>query len=334
MNANQRTIDVTSFGEALVDFLPDAKGPLRDVATFTKVVGGAPANLAVGLARLERRVALHGKVGLDEFGMFLKEAMVREGVETRGLGQTNAAKTGVTFVSLDHSGDRSFLFFREPSADMTIDKDAIDVDLIATSRVFHLGSNLLPEATPRRATMHALGVAREHDCIVSYDPNIRLHLWPHPDEARRHASAVLDYAHVVKLNEEELEFFADGGTLADAWEHVFHPRGVLAVVLTRGSHGAEVITSTTRASAKAPAADIIDTTGAGDGFVAGLWCALFEQALDDAKTVDATDFEALSNTWSASDWNALLRFACQTGTRVCTALGATPGLPKRAELPR
>ncbi|MGM0559327.1 MAG: carbohydrate kinase family protein [Myxococcota bacterium] len=334
MPAHDRTIDVISFGEALVDFLPNTTGPLRDVATFTKVVGGAPANLAVGLARLERRVALHGKVGLDEFGMFLREAMIREGVETRGLGQTNEAKTGVTFVSLEDNGDRSFLFFREPSADMTVDEGDIDVDLISQSRVFHLGSNLLPAAKPRRATMYALEEASRQNCIVSYDPNIRLHLWPHPDEARRHSTEVLDYAHLVKINEEELEFYADGGTLEEAWENIFRPRGVLALVLTRGARGAEVITASTRATAEAPDAKIVDTTGAGDGFVAGLWCAIFERALDDDPSIDARNFEAFLNTWSTENWESLLSFASEAGTHVCTALGATPGLPTRDALSR
>jgi fructokinase len=332
MVTRDRAYDVTSFGEALVDFLPDARGPLRDVATFTKVVGGAPANLALGLARLDRRAALHGKVGLDEFGVFLRETLVREGVETRGLTQTDEAKTGITFVSLDEDGDRSFLFFREPSADMTVDEDDVDEELIAQSRVFQVGSNLLTEARPRKATRRALEHASEHDCIVSYDPNIRLHLWPHPDEARRHVTEALEFAHIVKINEEELEFFADGAPLDQAWETVFAPNDVLAVILTRAGRGAEVITADARTAVEAPSVDVVDTTGAGDGFLAGLWCAIFEQALDEAPNVDARDFEALMRTWSEDRWHSILEFACAAGSHVCTALGATPGLPTRDQL--
>ena len=121
---------VLSYGEALVDFLPDRRGSLADVETFTKTIGGAPANTAVGLARLGCDVGLLGKIGADEFGDYLLDALQREGVDVAGVSQTSEAKTGITFISLDENGDRSFLFFREPSADMTISVDDIDVDVI------------------------------------------------------------------------------------------------------------------------------------------------------------------------------------------------------------
>ena len=112
---------VLSYGEALVDFLPDRAGvPLREVSSFRKTVGGAPANVAVGLARLGCDVALLGKVGADEFGHYLLEELTREGVDVGAMQQTTQAKTGITFISLTAEGDRSFLFFREPSADMTV----------------------------------------------------------------------------------------------------------------------------------------------------------------------------------------------------------------------
>ena len=308
--SSSEKIDVLSFGEALVDFLPDQPGPLQNVGSFERVVGGAPANLTVGLARLDRDAALMGKVGIDQFGAYLMGQLEDEGVEITGITQTEEAKTGLTFVSLDDDGERSFLFYREPSADVVVDEEDVDEQLISRATFFQVGSNLLNEPRPRAATLHALELADEHECIISCDPNIRLHMWPHPDEARRMVLRSLNYAHIVKVNEQEFDFLGDGDTVRGVWENIFHARNVLALIITRGELGAEVITSDLRASADAPRTDVVDTTGAGDGFLSGLLTAMLENGIDDNQPVDATNFEALMRDWDEKDWQRMLETAC------------------------
>lgn len=326
-------LDVLSFGEALVDFLPERRGRLRDVETFRKVVGGAPANLAVGLGRLGRRAALMTKVGDDEFGRYLRQALEADGVDCQAVRPTREAKTGITFVSLDASGDRSFLFFREPSADLTVRPSDVDEATVARSRIFQLGSNLLTEPGPRQATHHALALAGEHGCIVTYDPNVRLHLWPEgPEAARRHALSVCQHAHLVKVNDEELAFLGEGRDAAALFCEVMAPAGVVALVVTHGAGGAEVYCGQTHATVDAPPVDVVDTTGAGDGFMAGLLTALCEQALDPDPTLDAAGIGAALEAWSAEDWQRVLALGCRVGSTVCQSLGATPGLPRRDEL--
>ena len=132
---------IISFGESLVDFLPDRAGtPLRDVETFRKSIGGAPANVAVGVARLGGAIAMMGKVGDDEFGHFLRSALQAEGIDITGLHTTAAAKTGITFISLSADGDRSFLFFREKSAESTMCRDDIDTSVIDRATIFIAGA--------------------------------------------------------------------------------------------------------------------------------------------------------------------------------------------------
>ena len=102
-------MDVISLGEALVDFLPNRRGKrVREVTNWTPCLGGAPANVAVGLSRLGAKSGLVGVTGDDEFGHFLKQGLEREGVDVRHLRQTEEGKTGLGFVSLTHSGERSF----------------------------------------------------------------------------------------------------------------------------------------------------------------------------------------------------------------------------------
>ena len=163
-----KKIEVLSYGEALVDFLPNQGGKLlRDVDTFHKTSGGAPANMAIGLARLGRSVGLMGAVGQDEFGWFLRNHLEREGVDVSGVYMTDEAKTGITFVSLDANGERSFMFFRQPSADTMFKPADINVETIEHCSIFIAGSNLLVTPEVREATFTACCLAFRFPCRLA-----------------------------------------------------------------------------------------------------------------------------------------------------------------------
>ena len=318
---------VLSYGEALVDFLPDRAGvPLRDVETFSRAVGGAPANAAVGLARLGCDVALLGKVGADEFGHFLCAELAREGVDVAGVTQTREAKTGITFISLDAEGDRSFLFFREPSADMTMRRNDIDTDVIDGADIVVAGSNLLTAAAVRDATMFVLEHARASGRFIVLDPNIRPHLWPNPEEMIPTIRAELALADIVKLNEEELAMFApDGDTL---WSEL-RESGARGLIITRASDGARLYRGGGVVEVDAPSAEVKDTTGAGDGFVAGLVCGLIRAS----EAGDAATLRTRVDDFDDVVWHRVLGLGCHVGTTVCTRLGATGALPHAVDIP-
>lgn len=319
---------VLSYGEALVDFLPDRSGvPLRDVETFRKTVGGAPANAAVGLARLGCAVGLLGKVGADEFGHYLLAELAREGVDVAGMRQTREAKTGITFVSLTSSGDRSFLFFREPSADMTIRPADIDTGVIEACTVFVAGSNLLTMPPVREATMLALETARAAGRFVVLDPNVRVHLWPDADEIVPVVRRELEFGDVIKLNEEELALLSPAGA-GPLWSDL-RTAGARALVITRAAEGAEVYWRGGELAVDAPPGEIVDTTGAGDGFVAGLVCGLLRRT----GAADAAELGARVDAFGPDDWRSVLRLGCFVGTSVCEKLGATPALPAASDVP-
>lgn len=329
-------LEVLSYGEALVDFLPEAPGKrLRDVELFMKTSGGAPANAAIGIARLGGRVGLLGKVGDDEFGHFLRDHLERESVDIRGVKMTGEAKTGVAFISLDERGDRSFLFFREPSADMTIRREDIDESVIADTAAVLFGSNLLTKPAVREATFHALEAARTSDVFIAIDPNIRRHLWSSEEDAREQVDRLLGYGDLVKMNEEELAFVSGGSSLEDGarfFEEVLSPQGCSAFVLTLAEHGAGLWTTNFHFSVPAKQVDVLDTTGAGDGFVAALLTGLVMHARADG-TVDGPTLRAALDDWDQERWYGILRFACHVGSSVCTHFGATPALPHSTDIP-
>jgi hypothetical protein len=115
----QQPSKVVCFGELLVDFVPTVGGlPVFDEPCFKAGAGGAPANVAVGICKLGIPAAFIGKVGDDEFGHALANVLKEHGVETRGVRFDAHAPTGLAFISLRSDGERTFIFYRNPSADM------------------------------------------------------------------------------------------------------------------------------------------------------------------------------------------------------------------------
>ena len=185
--------DVVCLGEALVDFLPARRGQrVREVTRWRPCLGGAPANVTVGLARLGATSALVGVTGNDEFGSFLKEGLAREGVDVSGLRQTDEGKTGLGFVSLTEQGERSFTFYRTRAAETFLDSRDTRASkrALSAATVVHAGTNSLVQPKARRAVRRVLEQRFRKGQLVSCDPNLRLHLWPDPSVLRElHSTA-------------------------------------------------------------------------------------------------------------------------------------------------
>ena len=300
------SLDVVSFGEALVDLLPDRRGRLRDCERFEVHSGGAPANVAVGLARLGVRVGFVGVVGDDEFGHLLARKLQAEGVETR-LRFTNRARTGVWFVSVDERGERSFF---TPTGASSADKliDESDVARLPSAHILHCGTSSHIQPDGQAALRRAVRMARQRKMLVSFDPNVRAHLWPDLAELQRLCADVLPFCDVVKLSEDELQLCIGAREPDEALEKL-RAVGVKLACVTLGERGAMARRGDELARVPAPRVEVKDTTGAGDGFVAGL----------------------LSHDPLRAELGSALRFACAVGSRVCTFAGAVAGLPTRAQ---
>ena len=180
--------DVVCFGDLLIDFVPTVTGKgLADAPAFVKAPGGAAANVAVGLVRLGASSAFIGKVGEDPFGRFLAATLAAEGVEVAALRFEPRARTALAFVSLREDGEREFLFYRHPSADMLFRPDEVDTATIAAARIFHFDSISLAAEQPRETALHAAALAQAGGKLISYDVNLRLPLWRDAATAARSA---------------------------------------------------------------------------------------------------------------------------------------------------
>ena len=192
-----------AMGEMLIDFTAQNEEG-GDARFFEKNAGGAPANVAVCAARLGCRSAVVTKLGRDAFGKFLRETLAREGVDDAFVFETDEANTALAFVFLDGNGERDFLFYRNPSADMLLSEADVRAVPIQRGDILHFGSVDLADAPVRGAHRALIGKARSVGAIVSFDPNLRYPLWKSREELLETVRAFLPFADVVKVSEDEL----------------------------------------------------------------------------------------------------------------------------------
>ena len=304
--------DVVTLGELLIDFVPTESGvSLVEAPAFQKAPGGAPANVAAGLAKLGVSCAFLGKVGEDAFGRFLKQTLDGAGVNTNGLVFSDKARTALAFVSLQDDGERDFMFYRHPSADMLYTPEEVDGPAVQHARIFHFGSISLISEPSRSATLAALDAAVAGETLISYDPNLRLPLWPDPQSARTGILEVWDRADLIKISEEELTFLTGIEDYNRAVQSLWHP-GLKLLIVTLGRSGCRYYTREFSGLTPGFPVQAIDTTGAGDGFVAGLLRGLL-------RSPRAYETE--------NKLQAVCRFANAVGALTTTRRGAIPALP-------
>ena len=309
--------DVVALGELLIDFTPAGKSENGNML-FESNPGGAPANVLACLAKLGKRTSFIGKVGDDEFGHFLRQTLIDKGIAAEGLVMDPEVKTTLAFVHLQADGERSFSFYRNPGADTRLKPEEINAALF-DARIFHFGSLSLTDEPARSATLAALEFAKDKRLLVSYDPNLRPHLWPNLDEARTRILAVMDQADIVKISGEELEFLTGSKDIEQGSTRLCQEYRLRMLLVTLGKDGCYYRLGDLSGQVPSFRVNTIDATGAGDAFFGGM---LF-QVLQRAKEIDQ---------WTAEEMAMSIRFANATGALVTTRKGAIPAMPNLHEV--
>ncbi len=315
---------IVCFGEALIDFLGvpgDADGPRR----FVEYAGGAPANVAVGVARLGGAARFVGMLSGDMFGDFLLSEFAAYGVDVTQVRQTDVARTALAFVSLDADGDRSFNFYRPPAADLLFRPGDFADAAFDDAAVLHVCSNSLTEAAIADTTLHGMRLAKAAGALVSMDLNLRPSLWPADVDPAPVAWYALGHAHLVKLSREELVFLAGSGDEPAAIARLFDG-ATHAVVVTDGA--SPMRWWTRGASGTVDAFDVVarDTTAAGDAFVAGLLHRIVERGVDAATLAPAFEDDDVRRD--------LLSHAAACGALATTRHGAFAAMPDAFDVAR
>ncbi len=314
---------VVCLGELLIDFVSLESGvSLVQAPSFQKAAGGAPANVAVGLARLGHEVGFVGKVGKDSFGNFLVGVLRENGVDVSGMAFDTEARTMLAFVSLTSEGERDFMFYRHPSADMRLTPEEIPEQLIAQARIFHYGSISLISEPCRSATFHALDIAKKSGLVISYDPNLRMGLWESETVARQEILNGMRYADVVKINDDELEFLTGTRNFETGAQQLL-VHGPSLFVITLGGAGCYFYAESTHGTVVGGKVQAVDTTGCGDGFTAGFLAQLLQHLPEKGRAFVVPEKSVLEES---------CRFANAVGAITALSRGAIPSLPTQAEV--
>lgn len=305
-------------GELLIDFVsttPDVT--LAEAPGFVKAPGGAPANVAVGLAKLGVDAGFIGKVGADPFGDFLTETLQQNNVDTTYLIAGETSRTTLAFVATRSDGMKDITFYRHPGADIQLSPDEIDIDYVQSAELFHYGSVSLSHSPTREATLKAIQCAKSAGAFISYDPNLRLMLWDNADDAKHWIWEVMPYADVVKISEEEWEFITGDIELASGIAQILR-LGVKLLVVTLGERGCYYTNGNVDGFVDGFAVEVVDTLGAGDAFVAAMLTQLMQHK----------DLMSLEN----DQLDAIMRYANAAGALATRKVGVIPALPTHSEI--
>ena len=295
-------------GDAVVDLLPESDGRLLPCP------GGAPANVAVGIARLGGTSGFIGRVGDDPFGALMQRTLLTEGVDITYLKQDEWHRTSTVLVDLNDQGERSFTSMVRPSADLFL--ETTDLPCWRHGEWLHLCSIALSAEPSRTSAFTAMTAIRHAGGFVSFDPNIREDLWQDEHLLRLCLRQALQLADVVKLSEEEWRLIS-GKTQNDRDICALAKEYEIAMLLvTKGAEGVVVCYRGQVHHFAGMSVNCVDSTGAGDAFVAGLLTGLSSTGL-------STD---------EREMRRIIDLAQRCGALAVTAKGAMTALPCRQEL--
>ena len=309
-------IDITAVGEILIDLTQSGKNELG-IPVFAANPGGAPANLAVAAARLGASTAFIGKVGTDSFGTFLRTTLIENHVDVTGMVTDPRNRTTLAVVALDKTGERTFSFYRDPSADVNLSADEISEEQLKNTKFLHFGSVSLTTDPARGATLYAAETAKNHGAIISYDPNYRASLWSDEATAIERMLEPLPMVDVLKVSDEELPLLTGTHDL-EAGSRIQADKGIVMVLVTLGANGAFYRFKGCTGHIPGVKVKVGDTNGAGDTF--------FGAALS-----QLAKFGSLEDV-TVPELERIITIANKAAALTTSRHGAIPAMPTREEV--
>lgn len=306
-------MDVVTIGESMAVFTPASGGLMRQAVTFTRRIGGAESNVAVGLARLGHRVGWISRVGDDEFGKAILSFLQGEGVDVSRTKIDPEAPTGLYFKEKRRPNDTRVYYYRGGSAASRLTPADLDEKYLAAAKYLHI-TGITPALSEscRETIFAAIAIARRCGVKIVFDPNLRLKLWSQADEAKEVLLRIAAQADILLPGAAEAAFLF-GDRPVEKWGKRLLDSGASLVVIKLGAKGAHYFTATHNEYVPGfPVKHVVDPVGAGDGFAAGLLSGL----LDGLSLAEA------------------VRRANAVGALVTMIEGDADGMPERGDVER
>ena len=283
-----KPLHITLVGRVAIDFNPtDFNRPLDESSNFNKYLGGSPANIAVGMARLGNRVGFLGRVSDDQFGTYVTKYFVNEGIDVSHIRRCeHGEKLGLTFTEMLSPTESSILMYREGVADLQLAPEDVDEEYIRNSACLLISGTALCTSPTREASLKALTYAKRNGVPVVFDADYRAYTWKSPDEIAIYTAMVAEKADIIMGSREEFDLMErllglDGTDEKSAayWLGL----GASICVIKHGKSGSHAYSREGNYDVKPFPVKALKGFGGGDGYASSFLHALMAgKPLDDA----------------------------------------------------
>lgn len=280
---------IISYGEAFIDYISTD----RTVEHYDKYIGGTTINVAIGLQRLGSQVYYLSKLGMDENSQFVKSELLKEKVDLRYCLESKTKKICGVYVHANENGDRTFHAYVNENPDELLLADELDERLFESSPLFYFGSGTLFHPSALETSKAAIRLASKHKTLIAFDPNIRIKRWENEQHCRLTITDMLKSVDILKLSDEELNFLMESTTIEDGLNKL-SSYGIPYIWITLGEDGALAIHRQDKILVQGEKVKVVDTTGAGDAFMAGILHCIQTQGLPQ-NSLELTQYTMFGN---------------------------------------
>ena len=293
---NNKEFDLILLGRVAVDLNPvDYYCPLNESTTFKRYLGGSPANIAVGLARLGKKVGFFARVSDDQLGTFVTDYFENEGIDTSHIKRCqNGEKIGLTFTEIKSETESSIVMYRNEAADLKLDVEDIDEEYINKAKAILISGTALAESPSREAALKAVALAKKNGVPVIFDIDYRAYNWKNSDEIAIYYSSVAREADIILGSREEYDLtekFIKAGMTDKETAAYWHSQNAKIVIIKHGKEGSTAYTNDGESfSIKPFPVKLLKSFGGGDGYASAFLYGIFEGW----EIIDALEFGSAS----------------------------------------
>jgi 5-dehydro-2-deoxygluconokinase len=304
-----RPFDLIAIGRLCIDLnANEINRPMEETRTFTKYVGGSPANIAIGSARLGQKTGFIGKVSNDQMGRFITEYLEQNQIDTTGvkIDQTGAV-TGLAFTEIKSPEECSILMYRDNVADLKLHPSEIDEDYIKQSKALLVSGTALAKSPSREAVFLALEYAVKHDVTIFFDLDYRPYTWTDEAETAVYYNLAAEKCDVIIGTREEFDMMekllniqeSNDNFTASRW---FSYRAKLVVIKHGGSGSIAYTKDGASHRSGIFRTNVLKTFGAGDSYASAFICGLMNgKAVSEAMKMGSASASLVISRHSCSD---------------------------------
>lgn len=302
---------VLIYGDAFVDYIAEDQSNSR----FTKFLGGATVNVAAGVARLGAASSFITVTGENETSEFVRNELAEEGVDLSFSQIVPEKEVSGVYVHLLENNERHFERYVDVTPDIQVDFSAIKNDIIHETSVFHFCSGTLFHPIALGTTRKIVENMKKSNVLISFDANIRPLRWSSEESCRETISSFFNMVDILKLTEEELFFLTETTSIEDGIKSM-QQYSIEALLITIGAEGTYAVLHGEVVHVPVEKVIPVDTTGAGDAFVAGILSKIYLEGHPSTK----------------EDWIRYIAFSNRLGGICATKPGALSAMPRLKDL--